>query len=321
MNQELPNNTQLSHYRIISKLGAGGMGEVYLAEDTRLRRNVALKVLSDEYTKSEERLHRFQREAYAASKLNHPNILTIFEAGVDQGTPFIATEFIEGETVRVRLARARMDIREALDIAIQAGSALSAAHQAGIIHRDIKPENIMLRDDGYVKVLDFGLAKLTERHQPTINTQASTIVTSDTDPGVVMGTVNYLSPEQARGLDLDARTDVFSLGIVLFEMVAGRAPFDGLSSSDLIAAILTREPPPLARFEPSAPNELQRIVAKSLRKDREERYQTIKDLLIDLKNLREEQAFEEKLEQSRSPESTGLAPVVTPGGIRVATAD
>ena len=311
----------ISHYRIIKKLGAGGMGEVYLAEDTRLRRKVALKILSAELTKNPDKLRRFEQEAFAASALSHPNILVIHEIGTEADRHFIATEFIEGETLRDRIVRKKMDLEDALDVAIQASSALAAAHKSGIVHRDIKPENIMLREDGYIKVLDFGLAKLVEPQAPSADTEAQTVARIDTDPGTLMGTVNYMSPEQAKGKVVDSRTDVFSLGVVVFEMVAGRPPFGGDSSSEVLAAILDRDPPPLARFEPDAPLELQRIVSKALRKDREQRYQTIKDLLIDLRSLRDELNFEAKLERSISPESAARKGItVTPSGATLATA-
>src|SRR5262245_13874676 len=310
---------RISHYRIINKLGAGGMGEVYLAEDTRLRRKVALKILSTELTKHPEKLRRFEQEAFAASALSHPNILVIHEIGTEADHHFIATEFIEGETLRDRMARKKMDLEDALDVAIQASSALAAAHKAGIVHRDIKPENIMLREDGYIKVLDFGLAKLIEPQAPSADTEAQTVARVDTDPGTVMGTVNYMSPEQAKGKAIDSRTDVFSLGVVLYEMVAGRPPFRGDSSAEVLAAILDREPPPLARFESEAPPELQRIVSKALRKDREQRYQTIKDLLIDVRSLRDELNFEAKLERSISPESAARIGITVTNGAALAT--
>ena len=293
----------ISHYRVIRKLGQGGMGEVYLAEDTRLDRRVALKILPEDFARDAERMRRFVQEAKAASALNHPNILTIHEIGETDGKHYIATEFIEGETLRHHIERSRMKTREVLEVTAQVASALSTAHQAGIIHRDIKPENIMLRPDGYVKVLDFGLAKLTEKQTLTTNSDAATISRKATDPGTVMGTVQYMSPEQARGKEVDARTDIFSLGIVLYELVAGRAPFAGESSTDVLAAILDKEPLPLARFSPDVPQELQRIVAKCLRKERDERYQTMRDVLLDLKELREELALEAKLERSIRPVS------------------
>jgi serine/threonine-protein kinase len=296
-------SSTISHYRILSKLGQGGMGEVYLVQDTKLDRRVALKILPENFAADAERMRRFVQEAKAASALNHPNILTIYEIGEADGKPYIATEFIEGETLRHHIEDSRMKSREVLEVTVQVASALSAAHQSGIIHRDIKPENIMVRPDGYVKVLDFGLAKLTEKQALTTNSDAATISRKATDPGTVMGTVQYMSPEQARGHSVDARSDIFSLGVVLYEMVAGRAPFAGESSTDVLAAILDKEPLLLARFSPDVPPELQRIVTKCLRKERDERYQTMKDLLLDLKELRDELALEAKLERSIRPVS------------------
>jgi serine/threonine-protein kinase len=277
------------------------MGEVYLAEDGRLGRKVALKLLSAEFTRDADRVRRFQQEARAASALNHPNIITIFEIGHLDSSHFIATEFIDGETLRQRMA-GQMQLREAVDIAIQITTALSAAHSAGIIHRDVKPENIMLRPDGFIKVLDFGLAKLTEKSaewdSASSDPEAATRALVTTDPGIVMGTVSYMSPEQARGLKADDRTDIFSLGVVLYEMVAGRKPFEGSTISDVIALILSREPPLLARYLPQVPEELERITAKALTKDREERYQTAKDMLVDLRRLRRRMDVQAELERS-----------------------
>src|SRR5215831_18202676 len=213
----------ISHYQILSLLGAGGMGEVYLAEDTRLKRKVALKVLPEAIARDPERLRRFEKEAFAASALNHPNILTIYEFGAEGETHFLATEFIDGKTVRSRLVSEALPVKEAIDIAAQAAQALSAAHQAGIIHRDIKPENVMIRNDGIVKVLDFGLAKLTDRWRAAeVDADAATQAMALTQPGVVVGTTAYMSPEQTRALDVDTRTDIWSLGVLLFEMITGR---------------------------------------------------------------------------------------------------
>jgi eukaryotic-like serine/threonine-protein kinase len=283
----LPAGRTLGPYKIVDLLGTGGMGEVYLAQDVRLGRRVAVKLLSGAFTRDEERLGRFEREARAASVLNHPNIVTIHEIGQIDGAQFIVTEFIEGETLRQHMAGKSMKLREALDVAIQVASALGAAHKVGIVHRDIKPENIMLRPDGLVKVLDFGLAKLTESETSAADREAP-IVHIETQSGFVMGTVSYMSPEQARGLKVDARTDIFSIGIVLYEMIAGRAPFEGSTTSDMIAAILREEPARLRQYSRDAPAELDWIVQKTLAKDREERYQTIKELQIDLKRLRQE---------------------------------
>ncbi len=278
------------------------MGEVYLAQDTRLRRPVALKLLPAKYTADSERLKRFEQEACAASALNHPNILTVYEIGVENDTHFIATEHVDGMTLRHKLREAKMRLGDALDVSYQTAVALTAAHAAGVVHRDIKPENIMLRRDHVVKVLDFGLAKLVEPEDPAgVDTEAHTRALVKTDLGVVMGTADYMSPEQARGLETDARTDVWSLGIVLYEMVAGRAPFEGETSSHVIVSILEHEPAPLA---PDAPAELERIVRKCLRKERDERYQTARDLMIDLKNLRRELDLQSELERSAAPHRT-----------------
>jgi len=296
----------VGHYQIVAPLGKGGMGEVYLASDTKLDRKVALKLLPAEFTNHKDLLRRFIQEAKAASSLNHPNIITIHEIGQTDGVHFIATEFIDGQTLKQRMTRARLKFADVLDVSIQVASALQAAHAAGLVHRDIKPENIMLRPDGYVKVLDFGLAKLTEKSSQSkaSASEVDTMVRGHTKPGTVLGTVDYMSPEQARGKVLDQRTDVFSLGIVLYEMAAGRMPFAAATSVDTLVSILEKEPPPLDEYAPEVPAEFQRIISKALRKDREERYQTIKDLLIDLKTLKEELSFAQKLERSRPPRSS-----------------
>ncbi len=296
----------ISHYRILDKLGAGGMGEVYLAEDTRLRRKVALKLLPAEFTRDAARVRRFEQEARAASALNHPNIITIHEIGEENGAHYIATEFIDGQTLRERLAE-KLTINAALDIAVQIAAALAAAHEAGITHRDIKPENVMLRRDGIVKVLDFGLAKLTEQRPDAVDSEAPTIAKVNTDPGTVMGTASYMSPEQARGLEVDARSDIFSFGVVLYETLTGRAPFAGVNAVDVMGAILNREPAPLNALAPEAPAELQRIVTKALRKDRDERYQFSKELLLDLKSLKQELEIEARLKGRPSSEAAQTA--------------
>jgi len=292
--------TKLGRYEIRSKIGEGGMGEVYLAQDTKLDRKVALKILPAEVATHPDRMKRFVQEAKAASALNHPNIITIYEIDETESGHFIATEFIDGETLREHALKVPLKLGESLDIAGQIASALAAAHGAGIVHRDIKPENVMIRADGIVKVLDFGLAKLTApASSDSIDTEALTRANIKTDPGVVMGTAIYMSPEQARGLPVDARTDIFSLGVVLYEMVAGRRPFDGSNRNEIMASVLSdKEPQPLTRYSSEAPTELGRIVLKALRKDRDERYQTSKDLLLDLQSLRQELEFARKLERA-----------------------
>ncbi|HQX56047.1 MAG TPA: protein kinase [Pyrinomonadaceae bacterium] len=298
MSQELKPDTELSHYRIVSKIGEGGMGEVYLAKDTKLDRRVAIKVLSGDAAGDDDRIRRFMLEAKAASALNHPNILTVFEMGTVDGLRYIATEFISGETLRDRLNREPMTLRETLDVGVQAAAALNAAHEAGIIHRDIKPENIMVRDDGLVKVLDFGLAKLTERTPATASSEDATRALVNTRSGMVLGTVSYMSPEQARGKETDARTDIWSLGVVLFEQLTGQCPFHGDGAMDIVSSILKDPTPVLRSMSPDLPRQLERIIDKTLRKDREQRYQHIKDLHIDLDDLRDELKFEAKLGQS-----------------------
>ncbi len=285
---------QITHYKVLKMLGAGGMGEVYLAEDATLGRQVALKLLPLQFTTDVERVRRFEREAKAASALNHPNIITIHEIGTCDNLHFIATEFIAGETLRQRLANGKLALRDALEVAIQIAAALAAAHEARIIHRDIKPENVMLRTDGYVKVLDFGLAKLTE----AVASDATTITTLTTEPGRVMGTVAYMSPEQLRAQTVDERADIWSLGVVLFEMVAGVRPFAGATTSAVIAAILEQAPPALADEAVTLPAELQRIVQRALHKTRAERYQTANELRSDLQALRNDLEFTARLASS-----------------------
>lgn len=310
----------VSHYRVVSMLGSGGMGEVYLAEDTVLNRQVALKLLPEYFASDRERLRRFQQEARTASALNHPNIITIFETGELDGRHFIVTEFIDGATLRQSLcgpaptwSSGQSRLREVIDIAIQTADALAAAHEAGIVHRDIKPENIMLRRrDGYVKVLDFGLAKLTEG--PSVDEQTKIKTQDQTSAGMLMGTTRYMSPEQLRGEKVDARTDIWSLGVVLYEMVAGRAPFERATASEVIALILEREPPPLAECARDVPAELERIVKKALTKDREGRYDTVKNVLVDLRRLKQ------RLEIAAEMERTGQPRARADGTTRIQTA-
>ncbi len=309
----LSEGTRLGRYEIRSQLGIGGMGEVYLARDTTLGRLVAIKILPPELAANQKRMQRFNQEAQAASSLNHPNILTIHEVEQNGPTPFIATEFIDGITLRQRMKSGPIKLEEAIDIAYQSASALAAAHEAGVVHRDIKPENIMLRHDGYIKVLDFGLAKLTE-HPEATSPEAITQV--HTDIGSVIGTARYMSPEQARGFEVDGRTDIFSLGIVLYEMIAGRSPFDGGTNHEVVAAILKEEAAPLAASNPDVPARVQEIVAKTLAKERDERYQNARDLLAALKSLKQDLEWESK--QTRSG-STASGKVAARGNERTAS--
>jgi serine/threonine protein kinase/predicted Zn-dependent protease len=286
------------NYEIIEQIGAGGMGDVYLARDPRLHRQVALKVLPENIAADKDRVRRFEREAQAASALNHPNILTIYEIGETDKTHFIATEYIKGETLRARLSEP-LNLKAVLEIAIQVAGALDAAHHAGIVHRDIKPENVMIRPDGLIKVLDFGIAKLTESLSEN-DSEAVTALKAQTSPGMILGTAKYMSPEQARATALDARTDIFSFGAMFYEMLAGEPPFKGEYLIDVITSILSKDPVPLSRHVPDVPHEIERILNKTLRKDREERYQTAKDLLIDLRAVREDLEFQHKLEGTAS---------------------
>jgi serine/threonine protein kinase/Tfp pilus assembly protein PilF len=291
---------KFGRYRILAPLGRGGMGDVYLARDNRLNRQVALKLLPSEFTNDLHRVRRFEKEARAVSALNHPNIITIHEIGKADGAHFIVTEYIDGQTLRRRMTNEHLSLPTILEMVTQITGALAAAHDAGVVHRDIKPDNVMVRRDGLVKVLDFGLAKLNEprdTERTRYNTDAPTEFLTNTDPGVIMGTPRYMSPEQARGLTLDARTDIFSLGVMLYEMVAGRPPFTGETSTDIIVSLVAEEPKPL-----DAPAELQRIVSKALRKDRDTRYQTANDFQSDLKRL------QQSIEFDGSPEAAHLSP-------------
>jgi serine/threonine protein kinase/TolB-like protein len=307
-----PVERQIGHYEVLDKLGAGGMAEVYLAWDSKLHRKVALKLLPPYFTRDEQRLGRFEREARAASALNHPNIITIHEIGEAGGEHFIAMEYVEGQTLRQLISGASGDRRidgedlrlsQILSIGEQIASALNAAHAAGIVHRDIKPENVMLRRDGYVKVLDFGLAKLTQ-------TDSSLETRLKTSAGIVMGTISYMSPEQARGLRVDVRTDIWSLGAVLYEMIAGHPPFEGPTSSDVMAAILEHQPPALSVVRPQTPEALERIVTRALMKDRDDRYQAPREVQSDLRGLR--QRLEDRERRFQSAQDVVFAPTEAP---------
>src|SRR5439155_11891723 len=289
--------------------GTGGMGDVYLATDVTAGRKAALKLLPTRFTGDAERLKRFQQEARAVVGLNHPNILTIYEIGEDHSTYYIASELIEGETLRQRLKRGPMQLSEAVDVTIQVASALDAAHHAGIVHRDIKPENIMLRPDGYVKVLDFGIAKLAEQEVPATMPRDQALLLVETNLGSILGTVRYMSPEQACGAPVNKSTDIWSLGVVLYEMVTGHAPFTGDTPArgatalqagprEVMTSIRETEPPPLTSYNKQTPPELQQIISKALRKDRRERYQNVSEMLQALKNLRHKLEFSGELESS-----------------------
>ncbi|HSF24380.1 MAG TPA: protein kinase [Blastocatellia bacterium] len=303
---------KISHYEVLSPLGSGGMGEVYLAHDTKLSRKVAIKFLPKQLTANEQARRRFLREARAAATLDHPNICAIHEVGEEDDLSFIVMQYIEGETLADRIRRQPLELSEALTIAVQVADALSEAHSRRVIHRDIKPQNVMMTARGQVKVLDFGLAKVMPDGL-SVQSEAET-ESLLSESGVILGTIPYMSPEQVRGEALDARTDIFSFGALLYEMVSGRQPFVSNSNATTITAILTKEAPPLARYSAEVPAELERIVAKALRKDRDERYQGIKDLGLDLKNLKEELEFEARLERSRPPDVKGEG-----GGISTAS--
>jgi len=304
LEQKLTPGQRVKHYQIVNLIGEGGMGEVYLATDTILGRRVALKVLPTFVSKDPERLRRFTQEARAASRLSHPNVCVVHEIGeTEDGRPFIAMEYVEGMTLRERIRNQPMKLGDVLDIAIQVAEGLIAAHEAGIVHRDIKPENIIIRPEGYVKILDFGLAKLTERHKSATTTTMPTLLFHST-PGVVIGTAAYMSPEQARGVAVDERTDIWGLGVVLYEMASGRAPFTGETPTDVVVAIVERDQPPISQHVEGAPPELERIVKKALRKDRNERYQIVKELAIDLRSLRRELEMNSLLERSIMPATT-----------------
>ena len=304
----LSSGTKLGPYEILDSIGAGGMGEVYRARDSRLGRIVAIKILSAESTSKSERVIRFEQEAKAASARNHPNILTIYDIGESNGTRYMAMEFVEGETVRDLLRRGPVPLLKALDIAAQTADALASAHAAGIVHRDVKPENIMARPDGYVKVLDFGLAKLAEAPLgESAGSNSPTVSAALTEPGRILGTWLYMSPEQARGQELDARTDVWSLGAVLYEMLTDKSPFADKTLSDTLAAILHRQPPAASELNSEVPPELDRILAKALAKERDVRYQAIQDMALDLRQLRKELESHASVGRGRSAAATSPA--------------
>ncbi|MBS1808277.1 MAG: serine/threonine protein kinase, partial [Acidobacteria bacterium] len=295
--QQIQSGHVIGAYQIKDKLGAGGMGDVYCARDLRLEREVAVKVLPGLFTSDESRVQRFIREARAASALNHPNIVTIHEVGQVDQIYFIVTELVEGKTLRRLMDERPLQLAEVVDIGLQMVSALTAAHEAGIVHRDIKPENVMIREDDLVKVLDFGLAKLTERKSdgatarwgeddPVRPLAPPPSLAPSTASSIVMGTARYMSPEQARGVNIDERSDIFSFGSVLYEMLTGHPPFQGETTTDVIIAVVEKDPLPVSSLVAGIPTELQQIVHKTLQKNREERYQTSKELLADIKSFK-----------------------------------
>lgn len=316
--------TNLGRYEIIRRLGVGGMGEVYLARDVQLQRDVGIKVLAQVHTANPTWLQRFFREAKVASAVNHPNILTVYEIGQWEQIHFIVTEYIEGITLRERMTSRSMPLSEILETAIQTANALTAAHSAGIVHRDLKPENIMIRGDGLIKVLDFGLARHLD---PSEDSQRTSLLSHGRSgnrisvPGSIMGTIHYMSPEQARGLHVDTRSDIFSFGVLLYEMLNGQHPFPGATSTDVLVAILDKEPLPLLSRDDELPVELERLVNKLLRKDCNERYQSASELCIDLKLLlqRVSQSRDTSVAPGATPDRTSAANILTEGILRVGT--
>src|SRR2546423_398820 len=280
--------TFIAHYRIIEPLGAGGMGAVYKAHDAKLHRVVALKVLSAEAVAQEDRRRRFLQEARAASALNHPHILTVYEIGEMDGTPFMVMEYVEGETLRQKIVANVLSVKDALGIAIQVAGGLAKAHEHGIVHRDLKPENLMISRDGYAKILDFGLAKLIERRKPlfTADSAEKTLIQVKTESGTILGTINYMSPEQLLGQRVDLRSDIFSFGIVLYEMLTGRCPFANENKIDTMHAILHEEAKPPQTIKPGLPLDVQPILAKTLAKAPKQRYQTVRELQANLESLK-----------------------------------
>jgi non-specific serine/threonine protein kinase len=295
--------THLGRYEILSLLGSGGMGAVYLAQDKKLARTVALKILPAELAVDQQGMYRFTQEARATSALNHPNIITIYEIDQIDSTHFIAIEFVDGQTLRSVLKQRNLSVNEILNIAEQIANGLSAAHEAGVVHRDLKPENIMIRHDGYVKILDFGIAKLAESQRSILDTEGQTEAQFGTKAGMIMGTPSYMSPEQAKGQNVDARTDIWSFGIILFEMITGHVPFRGETLSHIIVSIIDQNVPPLETPK-DAPLKLKTIISKALQKEREKRYQTAKEFYQDLKELRFEQELKSRFDSIKSAESS-----------------
>src|SRR6266481_2827335 len=322
MSKELSAKTTLSHYRIVSKIGAGGMGEVYLAQDTKLGRRVALKILPADLASNRDRMERFIREAKSAAALSHPNVAQIFEIGEHDGTHYIAMEFIEGVTLRDKIYRENTELRKLLRYLQHVAEGLAKAHAMGIVHRDLKPDNIMITSDGHAKVLDFGLVKLIEPELTDANAGdhedvATAIMKQHSTPGVIMGTVGYMSPEQAQGktAEIDQRSDIFSFGCILFEAATRKKPFEGDSIVKSLHSLIYEPVAPISDFRPDAPTHLQSIVRRCLAKDPEDRYQTIKDVAIELRDLRHELAADGGLDVTVTPTTTSNAmPLSTNSG-------
>lgn len=308
----------ISHYHVLERIGGGGMGVVYKAEDIELGRFVALKFLLDDVAQDAQALERFRREARATSALNHPMILAVHDIGTLDGTPYIVSEFLEGETLRERLRRGSLPIRKAIGYAQQIARGLSATHAKGIVHRDLKPENVFLTRNGRVKILDFGLAKMTERQTASADHEVHTSGNFSTNPGMVMGSLHYMSPEQVRGLQTDERTDIWSLGCVLYEMIAGSQPFRGATAADVLASIIKANPEPLRYSIADAPAKLEEIVGRALAKDKAERYQGVKDLLVDIRKLKRQVEFETERRTAPRSHRSMAAGGGSSGGTRLA---
>lgn len=323
-NEPLQAGKRFGHYEIIKRIGSGGMGDVYLAKDGKLDRKVAIKVLNEKFSRDPSNLSRFVREAKAASALNHPNILVIHEIGETDGANYIVSEYVAGQTLREAFREKTLGLDQILDITIQVAGALCTAHDARLIHRDIKPENIMIRPDGYVKILDFGLAKLVERKNRSIlGLDNSTLTENQTAKGIILGTINYMSPEQAKGEDVDEGTDVFSLGAVLYEMIAGRTPFWGDSVAETLANLINQEPPSLGDIAPNVPPSMTALIGKMLQKRASDRHETMNQVVTELKELRENLTLGEKLGQGGAGnyENATIAMHTATGDVKLRTAE
>src|SRR6201991_2015138 len=310
----LAEGTKLHRYEILSQIGVGGMGQVYLAEDTRLHRKVALKVLPPDVAANRDRMRRFNQEATSAASLNHPSIAHIYEIAESEGINFIAMEYVDGVTLREKIHREQAPLNKLLRYLQHVAEGLAKAHDTGIVHRDLKPDNIMISSDGHAKILDFGLAKLVEKRpesSPQVSGEAATVILPQSPPGLILGTAGYMSPEQAQGrvAEVDRRSDIFSFGCILFEAITTHKAFEGKDAIDSMNKIIREQAPPISNFNPTAPADLQRIVRRCLAKDPEERYQTIKDVAIELKEVRRE------LQSGTGIDTTAAPSVLSAGGV------